>query len=104
MSEKKKWCWNNYTVLEQSKRSDKFNYINNENQIKNIKFTQDELFIDNKQNIMRDTKRTTQSLNERLPILQKNGNPYMNNDYIHHLDQETEFLRPKNSNFEEQQK
>lgn len=96
MSYKKKWSWNNYTVLEQSKPSDKLNYVNNENNLPKFKPTQ--------HNTMRDTKRTTHSLNERLPILQKNGNPYMNNDYIHHLDQETEFLRPKNSNFEEQTK
>lgn len=103
MPNKKHWSWNNYTQMIQSKPEDREKYINNmfsgeilETQIK----LQDELFNENKSQLLRNTKRTTQSLNERLPILQKGSNPFMNNNYIDHLDKETEYLRPKNSNFE----
>jgi hypothetical protein len=101
MEHKKHWAWNNYTKLIQSKREDREKYINalvSENILETQIKLQDELFSENKNLMLRNTKRTTQSVNERLPILQKSGNPFMNNNYIQHLDQETEFLRPKNSN------
>jgi hypothetical protein len=101
MENKKYWSWNNYTKLIQSKREDREKYINalvSENILETQIKLQDELFTENKNQLLRNTKRTTQSVNERLPILQKNGNPFINNNYIEHLDQETEFLRPKNSN------
>lgn len=103
MVKKIHWSWNNYTKNIQSKPVDREKYINNslspENIISQIS-TQDELFNDNKKQLLRNTKRTTQSLNERMPILQKAGNPFMSKNYLDHLDQETSFLRPKNSNFE----
>lgn len=99
MEHKKHWSWNNYTKFKQSKPEDREKYINSMLS-ENIFETQDTLFNENKNQMLRNTKRTTHSLNERLPILQKSGNPFMNNNYIQHLDQETEFLRPKNSNVE----
>lgn len=105
METKRHWAWNNYTILQQSKPSDREKYINNECKTDTATVTpaniHDELFIENKKQLLKETKRTTQFANERMPTLQKNGNPFINNNYIEHLDNEANFLRPKNSNFEQ---
>lgn len=85
------WLWNNYTIMDKSYPQDKEKHIN---------LYQGDSFFNNKKEMLKDTKRVSTSLNERMPILQKNSNPFIGNNYLDHLDTEQEFLRAKSSNIE----
>lgn len=78
------WAWTNYTEFPRTYPVDK-----------------DKIQVGQPYHLeqtLKDTKRSKTSENIRQPILQKGTNPFMNNNYLEHLETEQKFLRAKSSN------
>jgi hypothetical protein len=81
--------------MEKSYPDDKVSIQNQQN---SDSLSQSQTFFKNQHELLRDTKRSATSVNERMPILQKGVNPFLGNNYLQHIDTEQEFLRSKSSN------
>tara|TARA_B100001063_G_C16429660_1_gene388249 strand:+ start:214 stop:561 length:348 start_codon:yes stop_codon:yes gene_type:complete len=109
-----KWKWSNGETYEKSLRSSKVQKQDNEtiqvclndetryNEVNEIidisKIPKGFIHKENKLNGQNE------KLSNRHMIVQKGINPYVNTEnYVTHLDTETSFLRPKDSNFSDKQ-
>lgn len=103
------WKWSNGEKPKKSVKTDKINIVNDIEDKIDLKTLNDydnhQLGNFNQDGFVHKLNKLggqNEKLSNRHMIVQKGINPFVNtNNYIEHLDMETSFLRPKDSNNEE---